>query len=38
MLANFKRFKALVDRCIELSIAIADRQFLLRRQAQDVPA
>jgi hypothetical protein len=35
MIANFKRFKALVDLCIELSIEIADRQFLLRRQAQD---
>jgi hypothetical protein len=35
MIANFKRFKALVDQCIELSIQISDRQFLLKRQAQD---
>ena len=34
MTANFKRFKTLVDQCIELSIQIADRSFLLRRQAQ----
>jgi hypothetical protein len=35
MIANFKRFKALVDECIELSIQIADRKILLRRQATD---
>lgn len=35
MIANFKRFKALVDLCIELSIEIADRKILLRRQAID---
>ena len=38
MIANFKRFKALVELCIELSIEIADRTILLRRQAQDHPA
>jgi len=35
MIDNFKRFKALVDQCIELSIQIADRKILLRRQAID---
>ena len=35
MIANFKRFKSLVDLCIELSIQIADRKLLLRRQAID---
>jgi len=34
-IANFKRFKSLVDLCIELSIEIADRQLLLRRQSLD---
>lgn len=38
MIANFKRFKALIDLCIELSIEIADRTLLLRRQALDDPA
>lgn len=38
MIANFKRFKTLVERCIELSIQIADRKTLLRRQALDDPA
>ncbi|MEI6786078.1 MAG: DUF6788 family protein [Verrucomicrobiota bacterium] len=37
LIANFKRFKALVDQCIELSIQIADRKIQLRRQAQDEP-
>lgn len=31
LLANFKRFRALVDRCVELSIQIADRQAERRR-------
>ena len=31
LLANFKRFRALVDRCVALSIQIADRQTELRR-------
>lgn len=35
MIANFKRFKTLVDLCIELSIQIADRKTQLRRQVLD---
>ena len=35
MIANIKRFRELVDRCVDLSVEIADRQFLLRRQSQD---
>ena len=36
LLANFKRFRALVDRCVDLSIKIADRQTeLLRASASD---
>jgi hypothetical protein len=35
MIANFKRFKALVDQCIELSIQIADQKLLIRRQEID---
>lgn len=31
LLANFKRFRALVDRCVDRSIQIADRQSELRR-------
>jgi hypothetical protein len=31
LLANFKRFRQLVDRCIDLSVKIADRQAELRR-------
>lgn len=31
LLANFKRFRLLVDRCVELSVKIADRQTELRR-------
>jgi hypothetical protein len=38
MIANFKRFKTLVDLCIDLSIQIADRKFLLSRQSQKDPA
>lgn len=33
LLANFKRFRLLVDRCVDLSIKIADRQTALRRTA-----
>ena len=33
LLANFKRFRQLVDRCVDLSIKIADRQTELRRTA-----
>jgi hypothetical protein len=33
LLANFRRFRRLVDRCVELSIKIADRQTALRRSA-----
>jgi len=31
LLANFKRFRALVDRCVDLSVKIADRQTDLQR-------
>ena len=31
LLANFKRFRALVDRCVDLSVQIADRQTKLQR-------
>ena len=31
LLATFKRFRQLVDRCVDLSIKIADRQTALRR-------
>lgn len=34
LLANFKRFRRLVDRCVDLSIKISDRQTKLRRAAQ----
>lgn len=33
LLANFKRFRQLVDRCVALSVQIADRQTDLRRAA-----
>ena len=36
LLATFKRFRALVDRCVDLSVKIADRQTeLLRASAPD---
>ena len=36
LLATFKRFRALVDRCVDLSVKIADRQSaLLRASAPD---
>ena len=36
LLANFKRFRTLVDRCVDLSVKIADRQSeLLRASAPD---
>ena len=36
LLTNFKRFRALVDRCVNLSVKIADRQTeLLRASAPD---
>jgi len=31
LLATFKRFRQLVDRCVDLSIKMADRQIELRR-------
>jgi len=31
LLANFKRFRELVDRCVDLSLQIAARQAELRR-------
>ena len=31
LLATFKRFRHLVDRCVDLSIKLADRQTDLRR-------
>lgn len=33
LLANFKRFRQLIDHCVDLSINIADRQTALRRTA-----
>ncbi|MFA5265652.1 MAG: DUF6788 family protein [Opitutaceae bacterium] len=36
-LATFKRFRLLVDRCVELSVKIADRQTQLRRLKPSVP-
>jgi len=33
LVANFKRFRLLVDRCVDLSVKIADRQTELRRTA-----
>jgi hypothetical protein len=38
LLANFKRFRQLVDRCVDLSVKIADRQTeLLRANPSDQP-
>jgi hypothetical protein len=31
LVANFKRFRELVDRCVDLSVKIADRQTELQR-------
>ena len=36
-LANFKRFRELVDRCVELSLQIAERQTALRRTTPPAP-
>ncbi len=36
LLANFKRFRLLVDRCVDLSVKIADRQTELRRAEQSL--
>lgn len=36
-LANFKRFRLLVDRCVDLSVKIADRQTELRRRQPAAP-
>ena len=37
LLANFKRFRVLVDRCVDLSVNIADRQSeLLRASPPDL--
>jgi len=36
-LANFKRFRQLVDRCVDLSVKIADRQTELRRRQPAAP-
>lgn len=36
-LANFKRFRRLVDRCVDLSVKIADRQAALRRRQPAAP-
>ena len=33
LLANFRRFRRLVDRCVDLSVKIADHQTALRRSA-----
>lgn len=37
LLTNFKRFRLLVDRCVDLSVKIADRQTALRRNSQGPP-
>jgi hypothetical protein len=34
MIANFKRFRVLVDRCVDLSIQIADLKFQLQRESE----
>jgi hypothetical protein len=34
LLANFKRFRELVDRCVDLSVKVADRQTELIRAAR----
>ena len=31
LVANFKRFRELIDRCVDLSVKIADRQIELQR-------
>ena len=31
LVANFKRFRELVDRCVDLSVKMADRQIELQR-------
>jgi hypothetical protein len=36
-LANFKRFRQLVYRCVDLSVKIADRQTELRRRQPAAP-
>lgn len=36
LLANFRRFRRLVDRCVELSLKIADRQTALLRSATSI--
>lgn len=38
LLANFKRFRELVDRCVDLSVSIADRQTELLRADPQVEA
>jgi hypothetical protein len=38
LLANFKRFRQLVDRCVDLSVNIADRQTELLRTNPPVGA
>jgi hypothetical protein len=38
LLANFKRFRQLVDRCVDLSVKIADRQTQLLRSTPQVAA
>jgi len=35
LLANFKRFRQLVDRCVDLSVKIADRQTELLRASPE---
>jgi hypothetical protein len=34
MIANFKRFRILVDRCVDLSIQIADLKFQRQRESE----
>src|SRR5580700_5247623 len=34
LLANFKRFRELIDRCVDLSVKVADRQTELMRAAR----
>jgi hypothetical protein len=34
MIANFKKFRELVDHCIDVSIQIAARKFQLQRESQ----
>ena len=36
LLANFKRFRSLVDLCVDLSVKIADRQTDLQRAASPI--